>query len=66
MKNLNEFSSELKKDAQGMHDDCKLQDDAFSVLVRADRHRWIHQTNFAGIPALQLPQDLFAIQEIVF
>jgi len=66
MQTIKEFQSELIKDAEGMHSDSQLQDDAFNVLVRADRHRWIHQTNFAGIPALQIPQDLFAIQEIIF
>jgi len=66
MQTIKEFQSELIKDAEGMYGDSQLQDDAFGVLVRADRHRWIHQTNFAGIPALQLPQDLFTIQEIIF
>tara|TARA_Y100001963_G_scaffold157928_1_gene255781 strand:- start:4073 stop:4780 length:708 start_codon:yes stop_codon:yes gene_type:complete len=66
MQTIKEFQSELIKDAEGMYNDSQLQDDAFSALVRADRHRWIHQTNFAGIPALQLPQDLFAMQEIIF
>ena len=66
MQTIKEFQSELIKDGEGLYGNSQLQDDAFSVLVRADRHRWIHQTNFAGIPALQLPQDLFAMQEIVF
>jgi cephalosporin hydroxylase len=35
-------------------------------LVRADRFNWIHQTNWFGEPILNLPQDLFAIQEIIF
>ena len=65
MQTIKEFQSELIKDAEVMHSDSKLGDDAFSVLVRADRYRWIHQTSWAGIPALQLPQDLFAIQEII-
>ncbi len=66
MQTIKEFQSELIKDGEGMYSDSDLQEDAFGVLVRADRHRWIHQTNFSGIPALQLPQDLFAIQEIIF
>lgn len=36
------------------------------VLVRADRYRWIHQTTWMGEPVLNLPQDMFALQEIIF
>ena len=66
MQTIKEFQSELVKDAEGMHNDSQLQDNAFNVLVKADRHRWIHQTNWFGMPALQLPQDLFVMQEIIF
>ncbi|MBI4021901.1 MAG: class I SAM-dependent methyltransferase, partial [Candidatus Andersenbacteria bacterium] len=40
--------------------------DALDVLVRADRHMWIHQTNWLGEPILNLPQDMFALQEIIW
>ena len=42
------------------------QDDALAVLVEADRHRWIHQNSWFGEPLLNLPQDMFAIQDIVW
>ncbi|MCD6393574.1 MAG: cephalosporin hydroxylase [Planctomycetes bacterium] len=44
----------------------KLQADALNVLVKADHYRWIHQTNWFGEPILNLPQDMFALQEIIF
>lgn len=43
-----------------------LRRDALDVLLRADRYRWIHQTTWMGEPVLNLPQDMFAIQEIIF
>ena len=66
MQTIKEFQYELIGDAERMHNDSQLQDSAFKLLVKADRHRWIHQTSWSGIPALQLPQDLFTIQEIIF
>jgi cephalosporin hydroxylase len=46
--------------------DKQLQEKALEVLVEADKHRWIHQTTWFGEPVLNLPQDMFAIQEIVW
>jgi len=46
--------------------DKELQDKALEVLVEADRHRWIHQNSWFGEPLLNLPQDMFAIQDIVW
>ena len=52
--------------AQEMAKDSVLQREALDVLVKADRHNWIHQTNWLGEPILQFPQDMFAVQEIIF
>lgn len=61
-----EFSELLKASAAAMAADKELQRDALNILVRADVHRWIHQTLWLGEPVLNLPQDMFAIQEIIF
>lgn len=60
------FESLRVKCAAEMAADRRLREDALKVLVRADRHHWIHQTTWMGEPLLNLPQDMFAIQEIVF
>lgn len=60
-----EFEKLRIESATQMAADKKLKADALDVLVRADRHRWIHQTNWMGEPILNLPQDMFAIQEII-
>ncbi len=52
--------------AAKMAHDAPLQTDARNFLVAADRHNWIHQTTWFGEPILQLPQDMFALQEIIF
>lgn len=52
--------------AQEMSLNKELQTAALDVLVKADRHRWIHQGSWFGEPLLNLPQDMFAIQDIIW
>jgi cephalosporin hydroxylase len=52
--------------AREMSLDKPLQRKALDVLVEADRHRWIHQNTWFGEPILNLPQDMFALQEIIW
>jgi len=61
-----EFETLREESAQTMAVDRELHRDALRVLVQADHHRWIHQTNWLGEPILNLPHDMFAIQEIIF
>ena len=57
----------LRVDAAAeMAADSDLAEVALDVLVRADQHYWLHQTTWFGEPVLQLPQDLLALQEIIF
>lgn len=62
----NEFEALRMESAGGMAEDKALRRDALKVLVRADHYLWIHQTNWLGEPILNLPQDMFALQEIIF
>ena len=61
-----EFAELLRNSAAEMKSDQELQHAALDVLSRADRYRWIHQTSWMGEPILNLPQDMFAIQEIIY
>ena len=61
-----EFAQLLRESADAMAADEKLRRDALDVLVRADHYLWIHQTTWMGEPVLNLPQDMFALQEIIF
>ena len=49
-----------------MSKDKKLFKNKINVLSHADKYRWIHQSSWLGEPILNLPQDLFAIQEIIW
>jgi cephalosporin hydroxylase len=61
-----EFSRVNEQAAIEMGLDEALRKKALEVLVDADRHRWIHQTTWFGEPILNLPQDMFAIQNIIW
>lgn len=52
--------------ARAMAADRELRQKSLDVLTDADHHNWIHQTTWFGEPILQLPQDMFALQEVMF
>lgn len=61
-----EFEQLRIKSAKEMAADRQLRQKSLDVLAEADHYRWIHQTTWFGEPCLQLPQDMFALQEIIF
>lgn len=61
-----EFLQLNEQAARKMSLDKALQKKALDVLVEADRHRWIHQGTWMGEPLLNLPQDMFALQDIIW
>ena len=61
-----EFEVELSENAKKMAADMELQRDALDVLARADHYKWVHQTNWLGEPILNIPHDMFALQEIIY
>jgi len=61
-----EFRIKLRELAMQMAEDKELRRDALDVLIRADRYNWIHQTSWFGEPILNIPHDVFALQEIIF
>lgn len=61
-----EFLELNKESANKMYSNTKLQNKAIDVLISADKYRWIHQSKWFGEPLLNLPQDMFAIQDIIW
>ncbi len=61
-----EFEELRRKYAHEMAADQRLIKDALDLKVRAGAYYWVHQTNWMGEPILQLPQDMFAFQEIIY
>ena len=62
-----EFEALRLSAAEDMSRDISLRKAALNVKVRAGHeYYWVHQTNWMGEPCLQLPQDMFAIQEVIY
>ena len=61
-----EFSEHLRLSSDELSKDEKLSKDAVNLISKADKYNWIHQTSWFGEPILNIPQDLFALQEIIF
>lgn len=62
-----EFEELRSRMARDMAQDAELHDAALAVKIRAGhKYYWVHQTNWMGEPCLQLPQDMFALQEAVY
>ncbi len=61
-----ELSEELLGFGEKMAKDEPLKKDALKMLAKADEYNWIHQTSWFGEPILNLPQDMFALQDIIF
>ena len=61
-----QFLALNQKAAIMMNKNSRLGYKAKSVFVEADKYRWIHQNSWMGEPLLNLPQDMFAIQEIIY
>ena len=61
-----EFETLRQESAQAMNLDTGLTRRALELLNDADRYHWIHQTSWCGEPILNLPQDMFALQEIIY
>lgn len=52
--------------AKKMNQDAKLKSDALKLFSKADKYRWIHQTKWFGEPVLNIAEDLFTIQDIIW
>ncbi len=60
-----EFLEINNKSANKMFKNSSLRKNANKLLYEADKYRWIHQAKWLGEPVLNLPQDMFAIQELI-
>lgn len=61
-----EFITLNNSSANMMKKDEALNQRALDLLIDADKYRWVHQSSWFGEPLLNLPQDMFAIQEIIY
>lgn len=61
-----EFESVCNQYREAMFLHTGLREKANELLIEADKRYWIHQTRWKGEPCLQTPEDLFAIQNIIY
>ena len=61
-----EFEALKRRRASEMHADRALRLQARDFLVAADRHNWSYQWTWLGLPIIQLPSDIVAMQEVIW
>lgn len=61
-----EFDAQKRQHAFEMEADRDMQSDARNFLVAADRHNWSYQWTWLGLPIIQLPSDIVAMQEVIW
>jgi cephalosporin hydroxylase len=60
------FEAGKREAAAGMAADAALQADALALNVAADRHDWSYQWSWLGVPVIQMPPDIVALQEVIW
>lgn len=61
-----DFERDKRIHAAGMGADGMLAERALDVLARSDRHGWSYQWNWLGVPIIQMPPDIIAVQELLW
>jgi len=61
-----EFAARRQEDAVGIRNDVILQNLYLNLLEKSIPYNLTSQASWMGEPILQLPQDLFAIQELIY
>ncbi len=66
MMTRDEFEAYRIQKAAEMAGDKELHGKVLDILTHSDHFNWYHQMTWMGEPVLQFPQDLFAVQELVY
>jgi cephalosporin hydroxylase len=61
-----DFEREKRQAAACMGADEQLAADALALNAAADRHDWSYQWSWLGLPVIQLPPDIVALQEVIW
>ena len=61
-----EFERQRREAAARMAADAELAADALALNAAADRHGWSYQWSWLGLPVIQLPPDIVALQEAIW
>jgi cephalosporin hydroxylase len=61
-----DFAEERRRNMDGLRADAALRRQANEFLVAAGRHRYSYNFDWLGLPIIQFPTDIVAIQELVW
>jgi cephalosporin hydroxylase len=61
-----EFEVARRAWSQKMRADEQLAEDALALVAAADRHHWSYQWSWLGVPVIQMPPDIVALQEVLW
>ena len=64
--NINTFNEEIFDDLNKMKLDPEMSDLTIQWLRKANTHRYSYHFNFLGRPIIQYPQDMIAVQELIW
>src|SRR4051794_40201866 len=60
------FEAQRREAAARLAADERLAADALELNIAADRHDWSYQWSWLGLPVIQLPPDIVALQEVIW
>lgn len=66
MSDIEDFERECKENAARMAGDQDLRAIASDLVVRSAHYKYTYNFRWLGLPVIQFPQDLMALQEIVW
>ena len=61
-----EFDASKREWALEMALDMELKASAVDLVIRADVYNWSYQWTWLGLPVIQMPPDILAVQEIIW
>lgn len=60
------FNNKCQNEIQNMIKDKKLRSESFDFLNKIERYKYSYHFKWMGMPIIQFPQDIIAMQELVF
>jgi cephalosporin hydroxylase len=61
-----EFEVERERNARALGEDAEVFDLALRAIVAADKHRYTYLWSWMGVPIIQMPADIAAMQEVIW
>ena len=61
-----QFQSEVKRNIEGLGEDVDLQALSRVWIREISRHKWAYNFSWLGRPAIQFPNDAWAMQELIW